>query len=59
MRASAKLWLLAVLAPFIAMGVWQAYAKDNVVKGKMLAREMSRNRTLLIRDARLFLGDGN
>jgi len=59
MRASAKFWLVAVLAPFIAMGVWQAYAKDNVVKGKMLAREMSRNRTVLIRDARLFVGDGN
>ena len=43
----------------IAMGVWQAYAKDNVVKGKMLAREMSRSRTILIRDARLFIGDGN
>jgi imidazolonepropionase-like amidohydrolase/ABC-type multidrug transport system permease subunit len=59
MRTSAKFWLIAVLAPFIAMGVWQAYAKDNVVKGKMLAREMRRSRTLLIRDARLFLGDGN
>jgi imidazolonepropionase-like amidohydrolase len=59
MRASAKFWLVAVLAPFIAMGVWQAYAKDNVAKGKILARVMSRGRTILIRDARLFLGDGN
>jgi imidazolonepropionase-like amidohydrolase/ABC-type multidrug transport system permease subunit len=59
MRTSAKFWLIAVLAPFIAMGAWQAYAKDNVVKGKMLARDMRRSRTLLIRDARLFLGDGN
>jgi imidazolonepropionase-like amidohydrolase/ABC-type multidrug transport system permease subunit len=59
MRTSAKFWLFAVLAPFILMGVWQAYSKDNVVKGKMLAREMRRSRTLLIRDARLFVGDGN
>lgn len=59
MRTSAKFWLIAVLAPFIAMGVWQAYAKDNVVKGKMLAREMRRSRTFLIRDVRLFVGDGN
>jgi imidazolonepropionase-like amidohydrolase/ABC-type multidrug transport system permease subunit len=59
MRASAKFWLIAVLAPFIGMGVFQAYSKDNVVKGKMLAREMSRSHTVLIRDARLFLGDGN
>ncbi len=41
------------------MGVWQAHAKDNIVKGKVLAREMRRSRTMLIRDARLFLGDGN
>jgi imidazolonepropionase-like amidohydrolase/ABC-type multidrug transport system permease subunit len=59
MRASAKFWLIAVLAPFLITGVWQAYAKDNIVKGKVLAREMSRSRTVLIRDARLFLGDGN
>jgi imidazolonepropionase-like amidohydrolase/ABC-type multidrug transport system permease subunit len=59
MRTSAKLWVLAVLAPFIAMGAWQAHSKDNVVKGKMLVREMSRSRTVLIRDARLFIGDGN
>ncbi|MGA3187929.1 MAG: amidohydrolase family protein [Bryobacteraceae bacterium] len=59
MRTTAKLWVLAVLTPFLLMGAWQAYSKDNVVKGKMLAREMSRTRTLLIRDARLFLGDGN
>lgn len=59
MRGSAKFWLIAVLAPFLAMGGWQAYAKDNVAKGKMLAREMSRNRTVLIRDARLFVGNGN
>lgn len=58
MRASAKLWLIAVLTPFIVMGVWQAYAKSNVVKGKMLARDMRRSRTILIRDARLFIGDG-
>ena len=59
MRTSAKFWLIAVLAPFIAMGVYQAYAKDNLVKGKMLAREMRRSHTHLIRDVRLFLGDGN
>src|SRR5579862_7140371 len=58
MRASAKLWLVAVLAPFLLMGTWQAYAKDNVLKGKALMRQMSRGETTLIRDARLFMGDG-
>jgi imidazolonepropionase-like amidohydrolase/ABC-type multidrug transport system permease subunit len=58
MRASAKLWLLAVMTPFFLMGVWQAHAKNNVVKGKVLARDLRRSHTLLIRDARLFVGDG-
>jgi imidazolonepropionase-like amidohydrolase/ABC-type multidrug transport system permease subunit len=58
MRASAKLWLVAVLAPFLLMGSWQVYAKNNVVKGRVLVRELSRSDTALIRDARLFLGDG-
>ena len=35
MRASAKLWLVAVLAPFLLMGAWQAYAKSNIVQGKI------------------------
>ncbi len=59
MRGSAKAWLVVVLAPFLAAGVWQSYSKANLEKGKILAREMRRSRTFLIRDARLFLGDGN
>src|SRR6266404_2753892 len=58
MRPSAKLWLIAVLTPFLLMGTWQAYAKSNLVKGKTLARDLRRSHTVLIRDARLFLGDG-
>ncbi len=58
MRASAKLWLIAVMAPFFLMGAWQAYAKNNVVKEQALMRQMERQQTSLIRDARLFLGDG-
>ena len=59
MKGSAKAWLVVVMAPFLAAGVWQSYSKDNLEKGKVLTREMRRTRTLLIRDARLFLGDGN
>jgi imidazolonepropionase-like amidohydrolase/ABC-type multidrug transport system permease subunit len=59
MKGSAKAWLIVVMAPFLAAGVWQSYSKDNLQKGKILSREMSRSRTVLIRDARLFLGDGN
>jgi imidazolonepropionase-like amidohydrolase/ABC-type multidrug transport system permease subunit len=59
MKSSAKAWLILVLAPFIAAGAWQSHSKGNLQKNKILAREMSQGRTLLIRDARLFLGDGN
>jgi imidazolonepropionase-like amidohydrolase/ABC-type multidrug transport system permease subunit len=59
MKGSAKAWLVVVMAPFLAAGVWQSYSKDNLEKGKVLTREMRRTRTLLIRDARLFVGDGN
>jgi imidazolonepropionase-like amidohydrolase/ABC-type multidrug transport system permease subunit len=59
MKGSAKAWLVVVMAPFLAAGVWQSYSKGNLEKGKVLTREMRRTRTILIRDARLFLGDGN
>ena len=58
MKSSAKLWLVAVLAPFFAMGAYQSYAKSNVLKTRLLEREVRRDQTYLIRDARLFLGDG-
>ncbi len=57
-RASAKLWLAAVLAPFVLLGAWQAYTRENVSKAKILYRDMARSRTLLIKDARIIIGDG-
>jgi imidazolonepropionase-like amidohydrolase/ABC-type multidrug transport system permease subunit len=58
LRPAAKLWLLAVLGPFLVLGTWQMHAKTNIAKAKVLGREVQRSRTALIRDARLFLGDG-
>lgn len=58
MRGSAKLWLLAVLAPFVLMGTWQAHAKTNLAKVQMQAHDLERRHSWLIQDARLFLGDG-
>ncbi len=55
---SAKLWLLAVFAPFLLLGLYQAHSKDSVIKGRLLNRELMRSRTLLIRDVRIFTGDG-
>lgn len=58
LRPAAKFWLLAVLGPFFVLGSWQMHAKTNIAKAKVLGREAQRSRTALIRDARLFLGDG-
>jgi imidazolonepropionase-like amidohydrolase/ABC-type multidrug transport system permease subunit len=58
LRPSAKFWLVAVLAPFLALGAWQSYAKTNLAKNKILERDSNRSHTFLIRNARLFLGDG-
>jgi ABC-type transport system involved in cytochrome c biogenesis permease component len=58
LRPAAKLWLLAVLGPFLVLGAYQMHAKTNIAKEKILGRDAQRSRTALIRDARLFLGDG-
>lgn len=58
LKPAAKLWILAVLIPFFLIGGYQAYSKDNLVKAKTVSRELRRSRTLLLRDVRVFVGDG-
>lgn len=57
-RASAKLWLVAVLTPFIVLGLWQMHAQTGIVETKILSRQLARGDTFLIRGARIFVGDG-
>jgi imidazolonepropionase-like amidohydrolase len=57
-RGSAKLWLLAVLAPFVVLGFWQMHARTGMVKTKILNRQLARGDTFLIRGARIVVGDG-
>jgi imidazolonepropionase-like amidohydrolase/ABC-type polysaccharide/polyol phosphate export permease len=57
-RPSAKLWLAAVLMPFLLLGFYQMHAKTGVAKTKILNRELARGDTFLIRNARIFVGDG-
>lgn len=57
-RGSAKLWLAAVLTPFLLLGAWQMHAKTGIVKTKVLNRQLARSETFLIRGARIFVGDG-
>jgi len=57
-RGAAKLWVGAVMVPFIVLGLWQARTQQNVAKTKMLNRQLARGETYLIRGARIFVGDG-
>lgn len=58
LKASSKMWILAVLTPFLLLGTYQAYSREGVTKGNILERTNRRNRTLLIRNARIFVGNG-
>jgi len=57
-RASAKLWLLAVLTPFLLLGGWQMHTRSGIAKTKVLDRQLARGDTYLIRGARIFVGNG-
>ena len=56
--ASAKLWVVGVLAPCVLMGMYQAQSKENVAKNKIFDRELSRRISFLVKNARIFTGDG-
>jgi imidazolonepropionase-like amidohydrolase/ABC-type multidrug transport system permease subunit len=58
LRHSAKLWVLAALAPFFLLGIYQSWSRGDISKAKILARDMSRGRTWVIQNARIFVGDG-
>lgn len=58
LKPAAKLWILAVLLPFFLIGGWQAYSRSNLEKDKAVSRELRRSRSLLIKDVRLFAGEG-
>jgi imidazolonepropionase-like amidohydrolase/ABC-type multidrug transport system permease subunit len=57
-RASAKLWLAAVMTPFLVLGFWQMHARTGIEKTRVLNRQLARGDTFLIRGARIVVGDG-
>ena len=57
-RPASKLWLGAVILPFLILGAWQAHTHSGVRQNKILARQLARRDTYLIRGARIFIGDG-
>jgi imidazolonepropionase-like amidohydrolase/ABC-type multidrug transport system permease subunit len=53
-----KLWVLAVLAPFLLMGGYRAYTKEQIGQNQGFYRDLERSGAFLIRGARIFVGDG-
>jgi ABC-type multidrug transport system permease subunit len=58
LKSSSKLWVLGVLAPFIVLGVYQFRTSEQIVKNRTIWRQMQRDDSFLIRNARIFVGDG-
>ena len=57
LKASAKLWVVAALLPFIIAGAWQVHDRGNLRKVQILAHQARRNATWLVHDARIFTGE--
>ncbi len=53
-----KAWVLAVLLPFVALGIYQSWTRDHINETKSLERQVRRNYTRLIRGATIVTGDG-
>ncbi len=55
----AKLWILAVLAPFAILGILQARTNNAIANQKILERQAARAGTVLFNNVRIFVGDGS
>lgn len=53
-----KLWVLAVMFPFFVMGCYRAYSREHIALNKAMFRDMLRTDQFLIRNTRIFTGDG-
>jgi imidazolonepropionase-like amidohydrolase/ABC-type multidrug transport system permease subunit len=58
LKASAKLWVAAVLAPFVVLGAYQIRSNEQIAKNRALWRELQRGDAFLFRNAKIFVGDG-
>jgi imidazolonepropionase-like amidohydrolase len=58
LRPSAKLWVLVVLLPFFFLGSYQAWSRQELTKAKIIHRELSREQSWLIQNARIVVGNG-
>jgi imidazolonepropionase-like amidohydrolase/ABC-type multidrug transport system permease subunit len=57
-RPRNRLWVLAVLGPFLLMGCYRGYTREHIAQNEALFRNFQRSGSFLIRNARVFVGDG-
>ena len=53
-----RLWVAGVLAPFLVMGCWRSYTKEHIGQNEAVFRDLLRSGTFLVRNTRIFPGDG-
>jgi imidazolonepropionase-like amidohydrolase/ABC-type multidrug transport system permease subunit len=54
----AKLWVAGVMAPFIVLGLFQLRTNEESTKNRALWRQLQRDDAFVIKNARIFVGDG-
>jgi imidazolonepropionase-like amidohydrolase/ABC-type multidrug transport system permease subunit len=57
-RPRNKLWVAAVLGPYLIMGGYRAYTKEHIGQNQAFYRDLQRSGAFLIRNARVFTGGG-
>src|SRR5262249_61500196 len=58
LKPAAKLWVAGVLLPFVALGIYQFRSNDQIVRNRVLWRQLQRDDAFVIKNARIFVGDG-
>src|SRR4029077_3728007 len=58
LKASAKLWVAVVLLPFVFLGLYQLWTNAADDKNRALSVGRQRGDSFLIRNAKIFIGDG-
>lgn len=53
-----KLWVAAVLAPCLMIGGYRMFTREHLGRNQAYYRDIQRSSTFLIRDARIFTGEG-
>ncbi len=58
LRPRNRLWVVAAMAPFLLLGSFRAHTRDHLAENEALYRDLARCGEFLIRNVRIFVGDG-